>query len=203
MTQSTTPITAHPPLSQCASHLSARRAAAKRPGAHLPRFAYDWGRVTRLCLYAAAIGTPIGHYWFAFLDKVRRCRCQGQRAPSKGPALQCVAPRRHGRHCLVPATEHPRVPPCLAAQPLHPPCAPPPERVPHAHGPPADRHPQDGAGPGAHGARGPGAGEPRGWSLRPSVQLRRPERVAAGVCHVPFTAQAPLWPRPPAAPSSS
>lgn len=31
--------------------------------------AYDVPRVSRLCAYAALIGTPIGHYWFNFLDK--------------------------------------------------------------------------------------------------------------------------------------
>jgi hypothetical protein len=35
--------------------------------------AYDVGRVARLCTYAALIGTPIGHYWFNFLDKVSKC----------------------------------------------------------------------------------------------------------------------------------
>jgi hypothetical protein len=32
--------------------------------------AYDAARASRLCTYAAVIGTPIGHYWFHFLDKV-------------------------------------------------------------------------------------------------------------------------------------
>lgn len=32
---------------------------------------YDAGRASRLCAYAAVIGSPIGHYWFGFLDKVR------------------------------------------------------------------------------------------------------------------------------------
>lgn len=32
---------------------------------------YDVARATRLCTYAAVIGSPIGHYWFNFLDKVR------------------------------------------------------------------------------------------------------------------------------------
>lgn len=31
---------------------------------------YDVARATRLCTYAAVIGSPIGHYWFNFLDKV-------------------------------------------------------------------------------------------------------------------------------------
>ncbi|KAF8063701.1 SYM1 [Scenedesmus sp. PABB004] len=39
---------------------------ARRPGAG---FEYDGARMTRLCAYSALIGTPIGHYWFAFLDK--------------------------------------------------------------------------------------------------------------------------------------
>lgn len=30
---------------------------------------YDVARATRLCTYAAVIGSPIGHYWFNFLDK--------------------------------------------------------------------------------------------------------------------------------------
>jgi hypothetical protein len=56
-------------IAQATSHLSARRVA--RPGARKPRFQYDWARAARLCAYAACLGTPIGHYWFAFLDKVR------------------------------------------------------------------------------------------------------------------------------------
>jgi hypothetical protein len=32
--------------------------------------AYDVARATRLCTYAAVIGSPIGHYWFNFLDMV-------------------------------------------------------------------------------------------------------------------------------------
>ncbi len=31
---------------------------------------YDAARASRLCAYAAFIGTPVGHYWFHFLDKV-------------------------------------------------------------------------------------------------------------------------------------
>ncbi|KIZ06048.1 protein Mpv17 [Monoraphidium neglectum] len=54
-------------IAQATSHLSARRVA--RPGARKPRFQYDWARAARLCAYAACLGTPIGHYWFAFLDK--------------------------------------------------------------------------------------------------------------------------------------
>jgi len=34
-------------------------------------FSWEAARATRLCVYAAVIGTPIGHYWFHFLDKVR------------------------------------------------------------------------------------------------------------------------------------
>jgi protein Mpv17 len=30
---------------------------------------YDAGRASRLCAYAAVIGSPVGHYWFHFLDK--------------------------------------------------------------------------------------------------------------------------------------
>lgn len=30
---------------------------------------YDAARASRLCAYAAFIGTPVGHYWFHFLDK--------------------------------------------------------------------------------------------------------------------------------------
>ncbi|KAI8467798.1 MAG: hypothetical protein J3K34DRAFT_429281 [Monoraphidium minutum] len=56
-------------IAQATAHLSERRAAAARPGARPPRFHYDWARVARLCAYAAAIGSPVGHYWFAFLDK--------------------------------------------------------------------------------------------------------------------------------------
>jgi hypothetical protein len=37
--------------------------------------AYDVARAGRLCTYAAVIGTPIGHYWFNFLDKVSRAYC--------------------------------------------------------------------------------------------------------------------------------
>eukprot|EP00775_Hariotina_reticulata_P009060 gene9060-9230_t len=32
-------------------------------------FSWDAARATRLCVYAAVVGTPIGHYWFHFLDK--------------------------------------------------------------------------------------------------------------------------------------
>ncbi|KAF6261972.1 hypothetical protein COO60DRAFT_1498627 [Scenedesmus sp. NREL 46B-D3] len=32
-------------------------------------FSYDAARATRLCAYSALIGSPIGHYWFQFLDK--------------------------------------------------------------------------------------------------------------------------------------
>jgi hypothetical protein len=31
---------------------------------------YDAARASRLCAYAAFVGTPIGHYWFNVLDKV-------------------------------------------------------------------------------------------------------------------------------------
>ncbi|KXZ55559.1 hypothetical protein GPECTOR_2g1108 [Gonium pectorale] len=31
-------------------------------------FKYDVGRVLRLCLWSVAVGTPIAHYWFRFLD---------------------------------------------------------------------------------------------------------------------------------------
>lgn len=58
-------------IAQGAAHLSARRSASARPGLRAPpRFRYDAARAARLCLYSALIGTPIGHYWFAFLDKV-------------------------------------------------------------------------------------------------------------------------------------
>jgi protein Mpv17 len=30
---------------------------------------YDAGRASRLCAYSAVIGSPVGHYWFHFLDK--------------------------------------------------------------------------------------------------------------------------------------
>lgn len=33
-------------------------------------FSYDAARAARLCGYSAVIGSPIGHYWFQFLDKV-------------------------------------------------------------------------------------------------------------------------------------
>eukprot|EP00878_Enallax_costatus_P044918 GHUV01053713.1.p2 GENE.GHUV01053713.1~~GHUV01053713.1.p2 ORF type:complete len:123 (-),score=14.54 GHUV01053713.1:188-556(-) len=33
---------------------------------------YDAARASRLCAYSAVIGSPIGHYWFHFLDKVGR-----------------------------------------------------------------------------------------------------------------------------------
>lgn len=69
---------------------------------------YDVARATRLCTYAAVIGSPIGHYWFNFLDKVRLCadllspspaqhnsgmHCQRTRAPSirVEPILQVSA----------------------------------------------------------------------------------------------------------------
>jgi hypothetical protein len=35
-----------------------------------PMFSYDGARAARLCCYSAVIGSPIGHYWFQFLDKV-------------------------------------------------------------------------------------------------------------------------------------
>jgi hypothetical protein len=41
-------------------------------GRHQQAPAYDVGRAVRLCTYAAVIGSPIGHYWFTFLDKVHR-----------------------------------------------------------------------------------------------------------------------------------
>lgn len=34
-----------------------------------PMFSYDAARAARLCGYSAVIGSPIGHYWFQFLDK--------------------------------------------------------------------------------------------------------------------------------------
>lgn len=43
-------------------------ASRSRAGAASP-VSYDAGRAARLCTYAALIGTPIGHYWFSFLDK--------------------------------------------------------------------------------------------------------------------------------------
>ncbi|GBF92303.1 hypothetical protein Rsub_05505 [Raphidocelis subcapitata] len=56
-------------IAQATAHMAERRRAAARPGARRPRFQYDAARAARLCLYAAAIGSPVGHYWFAFLDK--------------------------------------------------------------------------------------------------------------------------------------
>lgn len=56
-------------IAQATAHLSARRVAAARPRVRKPRFRYDWARAARLCAYAALIGTPVGHYWFAFLDR--------------------------------------------------------------------------------------------------------------------------------------
>eukprot|EP00877_Chromochloris_zofingiensis_P007836 jgi/Chrzof1/3305/Cz12g20090.t1 len=38
-------------------------------GTSRPDFVYDWARTCRLCLYSALIGTPVGHWWFGFLDK--------------------------------------------------------------------------------------------------------------------------------------
>lgn len=59
-------------IAQGTAYLGQRRAATTRPGPRRrpPAFQYDWARAARLCLYAAAVGSPIGHYWFAFLDKV-------------------------------------------------------------------------------------------------------------------------------------
>jgi len=55
-------------IAQGTSYLSQRRKV--KAGARPPRFQYDVARAARLCLYAAVIGSPIGHYWFALLDKV-------------------------------------------------------------------------------------------------------------------------------------
>lgn len=53
--------------------------ANRSPGS----FSYDVPRVTRLCAYSALIGTPIGHYWFHFLDKVGYKRNLGSAASVK------------------------------------------------------------------------------------------------------------------------
>ena len=45
---------------------------------------YDVARASRLCAYAAVIGTPIGHYWFHFLDKVRICCVNTRQALAAG-----------------------------------------------------------------------------------------------------------------------
>eukprot|EP00775_Hariotina_reticulata_P011680 gene11680-11823_t len=34
-----------------------------------PRFQFDVRRCARLCLYSAAIGTPMGHYWYQVLEQ--------------------------------------------------------------------------------------------------------------------------------------
>lgn len=35
------------------------------------RFRYDAGRMLRLCVWSALVGTPLGHFWYLLLDKVR------------------------------------------------------------------------------------------------------------------------------------
>lgn len=54
-------------IAQATAHLSKRHKI--KPGQRAARFEYDWARMARLCVYAAAIGTPIGHVWFGLLDK--------------------------------------------------------------------------------------------------------------------------------------
>ncbi len=39
---------------------------------HRRSFKYDFQRMLRLCLWSVAVGTPLGHYWFQFLDTVGR-----------------------------------------------------------------------------------------------------------------------------------
>lgn len=51
-----------------AAHMERKQHVA---GTSRPDFVYDWARTCRLCLYSALIGTPVGHWWFGFLDKVR------------------------------------------------------------------------------------------------------------------------------------
>jgi hypothetical protein len=129
-------------IAQGATHLAARRRAAAAPGpARLRRFQYDWARAARLCAYAALIGTPVGHYWFAFLDKVRQGRGMGGRQHAAGA---CGSAARSD------------LPPTPARSPA--PASQPPGHLPAPHGPPHDGAHQDGPRPGAHGARGAGAG---------------------------------------------
>jgi protein Mpv17 len=34
-----------------------------------PKFQFDAMRCARLCLYSAAVGTPLGHYWYQMLEQ--------------------------------------------------------------------------------------------------------------------------------------
>lgn len=57
-------------LGDTMAQVTAYRAAKSEAGtsAKQPVFRYDFVRCARLCAYAAFIGTPIGHFWFAWLD---------------------------------------------------------------------------------------------------------------------------------------
>jgi hypothetical protein len=81
-------------IAQGTAHLSARRVAAAKPGVRPPRFRYDWARAARLCLYAACIGTPIGHHWFGFLDRVRRVGGLAGESPGLGAAAALTVRKR-------------------------------------------------------------------------------------------------------------
>jgi hypothetical protein len=47
---------------------SSRRSSRTSSRAPKPAFSYDVLRCGRLCLYSAAIGTPMGHYWYEVLE---------------------------------------------------------------------------------------------------------------------------------------
>jgi len=56
------------------AHTKARKggvAAGRHVAAHVepPTFKYDFARLARLLVWSAAVGTPIAHFWFGFLDK--------------------------------------------------------------------------------------------------------------------------------------
>lgn len=52
-------------LGDTAAQLLAHARTANR---QRTRFVFDAPRAARLCLYSAAIGTPMGHFWYALLD---------------------------------------------------------------------------------------------------------------------------------------
>jgi hypothetical protein len=79
-------------IAQGAAHVVARRRAGDKPANRRPRFHYDVARAARLCAYAALIGTPVGHYWFAFLDKVAGWARGGGREVRGGRPLSTPPP---------------------------------------------------------------------------------------------------------------
>lgn len=56
-------------IAQHLSHQKEAKAAHQR-GDAAPAFTYDAVRTSRLVIYGALVGTPIGHAWFKLLDTV-------------------------------------------------------------------------------------------------------------------------------------